>query len=137
MGHVAYRGVCANLGLRTFRWALDPTKKHTFVTDHYALKWLRDCVKAETPGHRQLMRFALELEEAGPFLIAHRAGKLNGAPDGLSRVVATDKTRDGRRDRDDMAGPAPNLWEDVNAVTEEYFKSVLREAIPLCEADPA
>ena len=54
-------------GLRTFRWALNPDQPHVLVTDHWALKWLRDCVKEETPGHRQLMRCALEIELYGPY----------------------------------------------------------------------
>ena len=54
-------------GLRTFRWALSPAFTHVFVTDHHALRWLRDCVKEETAGHRQLMRFALEIEQSGPY----------------------------------------------------------------------
>ena len=41
-------------------------------------------------------RFALEIESYGPYKIEHRPGVSNGAPDGLSRLVATDISVDGR-----------------------------------------
>ena len=97
-------------GLRTFRWALNPNVPHVLVTDHWALKYLRDCKKDETPSHRQLVRFALEIESYGPYTIEHRPGVRNGAPDGLSRLVATDISVDGRRSPSD--GQPTNLWED-------------------------
>jgi hypothetical protein len=128
-------------GLRTFRWALNPAFPHTIVSDHRALKWLKDVSKEETAGNRQLKRFACEVENYGPYLFEFRAGALNGAADGLSRVVSTDRTIDGRRDREesaanDLSSPSPNLWEEVDSVTEAYFQTVLEEAVPLCRADP-
>ncbi len=86
-------------GLRTFRWAFNPAFPRTIVSDPRALKWLKDVSKEETAWNRQLKRFACEVENYGPYLLEFRAGALNGAPDGLSPVLATDRTIDGRRDR--------------------------------------
>ena len=54
--------------LQTFHWVLSPQFKDGLVTDHHALRLLRDCAKDETqtPRYRQRMRFDFQIELSGP-----------------------------------------------------------------------
>jgi hypothetical protein len=47
-------------GLRTFKWCSAPTLHITLVTGHFALKFVRDSKREVTPGHPQMMQYALE-----------------------------------------------------------------------------
>ena len=105
--------------LRYFYWAINPKFKHVIVTDHAALQWMDNMVKHHSPSNRQLVRFSLEINQSGPHLVEHRAGVIHGGPDALSRLVATDISIDGRRDREQPIGaPHPNIWDDCRFISE-------------------
>jgi hypothetical protein len=76
-------------------------------------------VTHQSTSHRQLVRFSLEINQSGPHLLKHRPGVLNGGPDSLSRLVATDISIDGLRDRTAVTeAPHPNIWDDCRFISE-------------------
>eukprot|EP00923_Selenidium_pygospionis_P042587 GHVN01073599.1.p1 GENE.GHVN01073599.1~~GHVN01073599.1.p1 ORF type:complete len:499 (-),score=36.13 GHVN01073599.1:1844-3205(-) len=70
--------------LKKFRYIIHG-RRFRVVTDHRALQWL-DKHKDEKS---KLMRWALEMQEMGDFLIEYRAGVDNGNADAFSRLVDT------------------------------------------------
>ena len=105
---------CVVFMLRHFFWAISPQFKHIIVTDHAALKWMDNMCLHNSPSHRQLVRFSLEIHQTGPHLFEHRPGITNGGPDGLSRLTGTDVSIDGYRDRISrpLVVPQPDVWAD-------------------------
>jgi transposase InsO family protein len=94
-------------------WALKKFRPYVYgknfeiITDHWALKWLRSL---KNPVGR-LARWMLDIQEYD-FAVVHRPGKLNGAADGLSRLLAVTRshTREvmaGAEAEEEMAPVAP------------------------------
>lgn len=67
-------------GIKTFRVYL-VSRKFKVITDHHALKWLKD-IKAKSG---RLARWSIMLQEYD-FEIEHQAGKTNTNADALSRI---------------------------------------------------
>jgi hypothetical protein len=121
-----------------FCWAINPKCKHVIVTDQAALQWMDNMVKHYSPSNRQLVRFSLEIHQSGPHLVEHRAGVIHGGPDVISRLVATDISIDGRRDRYQPIGaPPPNIWDDCRIISESSILRILATQIPTLLLDTA
>jgi hypothetical protein len=128
---------CIVFMLRYFYWAINPRFKHIIITDRAALKWMDSMIKHHSPSNPQLVRFSLEINQSGPHLLQHRAGTANGGPDAMSRLVATDISIDGRRDRSNVVSPQPDLWSDCRYISECSISRVLVVQLPTLSQDTA
>ncbi len=116
---------CIVFMLRYFYWAINPKFKHIITTDHAALRWMDSMVKHQSSSRRQLVRFSLEINKSGPHVLKHRPGLLHSGPDAISRLVVTDTSIDGRRDRAGTESPHPNIWVDCLFIRECLIFQVL------------
>ncbi len=88
--------------------------------------------------HRQLVYFSLEINQSGPHLLEHRPGVMHGGPDGLSRLVATDISIYGLRDRPSgVEAPHPNVWDDCRFISESSILQILATHLPTLSLDTA
>jgi hypothetical protein len=106
------------LMLRYFYWAINP--KHIITTDHTALRWMDNMVKHNSPSHRQLVRFSLEINQSGSQVVKHRAGVLRGGPNALSRLVQS---------------PHPNILVDCLFIRECSIVQVVAAQLPTLSMD--
>jgi hypothetical protein len=56
-------------------------------------------------------------------------------PDAISRLVATDTSIDGRRDRSNIESPHPNIWQDCMFIRESSLLQGLAEPLPTLSMD--
>ncbi len=93
----------------------------------------------------------MEIHQTDPHFFEHLPGITDGGPDGLSwltgtyisidaisRLVATDISIDGRRDRTQPIGaPHPNIWDDCRYISERSILRILASQLPTLMLDTA
>ena len=115
-------------------WALEKwqhyldSKLFTVVTDHASLQWVLNSTKTSS----RLLRWALRLQKFS-FLIEYRKGKLNIAPDALSRspagsvcMLATSK-----KESDDFPFSNTTLWEEQH--TDPGIQKAMQDLAEGCK----
>ncbi len=94
-------------------WALEKWQHYleyklfTVITDHSALQWVMSSTK--TTSH--LIRWALRLQRFD-FIIEYHKGKLNMAPDALSRMYSRCSLYTSQQEKLELPSPPAVIWEE-------------------------
>ncbi len=98
----------------------------TVVTDHSALQWVMSSTKTTS----RLVRWALRLQKFD-FVIEYRKGKLNMAPDALSRMHSKPECSHYSTQKEDLEFPinAAVIWEKQHQDTEiaQIFQELAKD----------
>ncbi|XP_073670965.1 uncharacterized protein [Paramisgurnus dabryanus] len=121
-------------------WALEKWQHYiehklfTVVTDHAALQWVMGSTKANS----RLIRWVLRLQKFN-FIIEYRKGKLNAAPDALSRSPIPAKctlyTKQQTTPHSELPITDVVLWEEQHKDDEivKLFQEIVNKQIPQME----
>ncbi len=113
-------------------WALEKWQHYleprlfTIVTDHSALQWVMSSTKTTS----RLVRWALRLQKFD-FVVEYRKGKLNTAPDALSRMHSRPECSLYSTQKEDLEIPvtAAVIWEEQHKDTEiaQIFQELAKD----------